>query len=131
MIRRPPRSTRTDTLFPYTTLFRSEAGMAREGGIGYDEAIVDRLPRIVADHLYDAEARLARIEQGSIFLRSAMQFLQPCAGVILPAAAAQRRPCVDDKPAGGAGTLQYIDVAQHRQRLGRSRDSRPPAQAPG
>src|SRR3546814_14654570 len=26
VIRRPPRSTRTDTLFPYTTLFRSEAG---------------------------------------------------------------------------------------------------------
>src|SRR3546814_10766656 len=25
MVRRPPRSTRTDTLFPYTTLFRSEA----------------------------------------------------------------------------------------------------------
>src|SRR3546814_8203457 len=28
MIRRPPRSTRTDTLFPYTTLFRS--GIARQ-----------------------------------------------------------------------------------------------------
>src|SRR3546814_7304240 len=27
MIRRPPRSTRTDTLFPYTTLFRSEANI--------------------------------------------------------------------------------------------------------
>src|SRR3546814_4702324 len=26
MIRRPPRSTRTDTLFPYTTLFRSNKG---------------------------------------------------------------------------------------------------------
>src|SRR3546814_3237453 len=26
MIRRPPRATRTDTLFPYTTLFRSLAG---------------------------------------------------------------------------------------------------------
>src|SRR3546814_13841841 len=26
MIRRPPRSTRTDTLFPYTTLFRSSSG---------------------------------------------------------------------------------------------------------
>src|SRR3546814_1646377 len=26
MIRRPPRSTRTDTLFPYTTLFRSGSG---------------------------------------------------------------------------------------------------------
>src|SRR3546814_2672582 len=29
MIRRPPRSTRTDTLFPYTTLFRSRFGDAR------------------------------------------------------------------------------------------------------
>src|SRR3546814_17972057 len=28
MIRRPPRSTRTDTLFPYTTLFRSLAAIA-------------------------------------------------------------------------------------------------------
>src|SRR3546814_2665066 len=28
MIRRPPRSTRTDTLFPYTTLFRSMPGVA-------------------------------------------------------------------------------------------------------
>src|SRR3546814_8056614 len=28
MIRRPPRSTRTDTLFPYTTLFRSEIRQA-------------------------------------------------------------------------------------------------------
>src|SRR3546814_10664884 len=32
MIRRPPRSTRTDTLFPYTTLFRS-AGIAQETGV--------------------------------------------------------------------------------------------------
>src|SRR3546814_20382192 len=33
MIRRPPRSTRTDTLFPYTTLFRSrEAGVEHVAG---------------------------------------------------------------------------------------------------
>src|SRR3546814_13176977 len=34
MIRRPPRSTRTDTLFPYTTLFRSEParGAGADGG---------------------------------------------------------------------------------------------------
>src|SRR3546814_13659742 len=35
MIRRPPRSTRTDTLFPYTTLFRSfwrGSGHGRRGG---------------------------------------------------------------------------------------------------
>src|SRR3546814_18510631 len=32
MIRRPPRSTRTDTLFPYTTLFRSTAEHYSPGG---------------------------------------------------------------------------------------------------
>src|SRR3546814_18964797 len=32
MIRRPPRSTRTDTLFPYTTLFRSLVGHSGEVG---------------------------------------------------------------------------------------------------
>src|SRR3546814_2305870 len=42
MIRRPPRSTRTDTLFPYPTLFRSAAGhgqqialMVSPGGAGH------------------------------------------------------------------------------------------------
>src|SRR3546814_8739899 len=39
MIRRPPRSTRTDTLFPYTTLFRSRAGrVVGECGPGDDFA---------------------------------------------------------------------------------------------
>src|SRR3546814_5886319 len=33
MIRRPPRSTRTDTLFPYTTLFRSHGRRRRLSGI--------------------------------------------------------------------------------------------------
>src|SRR3546814_1509451 len=37
MIRRPPRSTRTDTLFPYTTLFRS-AGPAPQRRRSYLEA---------------------------------------------------------------------------------------------
>src|SRR3546814_7409918 len=31
MIRRPPRSTRTDTLFPYTTLFRSSSAPSSPG----------------------------------------------------------------------------------------------------
>src|SRR3546814_19236909 len=33
MLRPPPRSTRTDTLFPYTTLFRSEEQAARDMGV--------------------------------------------------------------------------------------------------
>src|SRR3546814_5960116 len=36
MIRRPPRSTRTDTLFPYTTLFRSHA---RAPSLRYSNAL--------------------------------------------------------------------------------------------
>src|SRR3546814_7119325 len=35
MIRRPPRSTRTDTLFPYTTLFRSAVGVFEAAGDGW------------------------------------------------------------------------------------------------
>src|SRR3546814_5317186 len=42
MIRRPPRSTRTDTLFPYTTLFRSLLGtQCRLGKRGFDLHVDD------------------------------------------------------------------------------------------
>src|SRR3546814_11957759 len=48
MIRRPPRSTRTDTLFPYTTLFRSLEDDGRPAGHlaaqqGLDRAAKDQL----------------------------------------------------------------------------------------
>src|SRR3546814_10885889 len=52
MIRRPPRSTRTDTLFPYTTLFRSGGDQVAEavlvdgvdllGDVG-QQAVADRI----------------------------------------------------------------------------------------
>src|SRR3546814_2604218 len=45
MIRRPPRSTRTDTLFPYTTLFRSSYLTAANED---DDIIVSIAPRIDA-----------------------------------------------------------------------------------
>src|SRR3546814_17874755 len=42
MIRRPPRSTRTDTLFPYTTLFRS---MVRQAfGKSFGKSELKRMP---------------------------------------------------------------------------------------
>src|SRR3546814_12309032 len=41
MIRRPPRSTRTDTLFPYTTLFRSALFLCRIDLILRHQRIVD------------------------------------------------------------------------------------------
>src|SRR3546814_17470859 len=39
MIRRPPRSTRTDTLFPYTTLFRSPGVGLEFTGLSYEERL--------------------------------------------------------------------------------------------
>src|SRR3546814_17497160 len=49
MIRRPPRSTRTDTLFPYTTLVRSEAALdtAEGGEAAPDGVVVD--PHLLGD----------------------------------------------------------------------------------
>src|SRR3546814_12500833 len=38
MIRRPPRSTRTDTLFPYTTLFRSIRRTVSEQSEGHSDS---------------------------------------------------------------------------------------------
>src|SRR3546814_5860225 len=58
MIRRPPRSTRTDTLFPYTTLFRSPA--QRPWGVhlahGRDEGAGDR-QQAAADGDLDGDER--------------------------------------------------------------------------
>src|SRR3546814_15865489 len=54
MIRRPPRSTRTDTLFPYTTLFRSDTG--RDVAIGLD--VGGGLVPLVLHDDHHAEAEL-------------------------------------------------------------------------
>src|SRR3546814_19758246 len=50
MIRRPPRSTRTDTRFPYTTLFRSEI-LLRTGRIASNTARDSRLEKAVMGEL--------------------------------------------------------------------------------
>src|SRR3546814_14486275 len=69
MIRRPPRSTRTDTLFPYTTLFRSEVegallklarellGLFRLDGLG---CLLDQRHHVA--HAEDARGNAIRVE---------------------------------------------------------------------
>src|SRR3546814_14490690 len=67
MIRRPPRSTLTDTLFPYTTLFRSGTGSRARGRSRrarhaqrrrqIEPAVVERPP---GDHALDPVARMDR-----------------------------------------------------------------------
>src|SRR3546814_7099090 len=70
MIRRPPRSTRTDTLFPYTTLFRSPRIVLHRARAEREEAQVDSVilaaeARIVAHRL-----RLGQARQSDVDLRS-------------------------------------------------------------
>src|SRR3546814_10617089 len=49
MIRRPPRSTRTDTLFPYTTLFRSLRGFGLKIGTVTRKMFDHRVRELVAE----------------------------------------------------------------------------------
>src|SRR3546814_10592590 len=63
MIRRPPRSTRTDTPFPYTTLFRSVSG----------DGVRRRLPGVGARQRLPVQLRLRRRDGADAFGRSVAQ----------------------------------------------------------
>src|SRR3546814_14259880 len=78
MIRRPPRSTRTDTLFPYTTLFRSQHGINARMSKNPDQAL--RL-MIVDDSGEDAEAIVSALRNSGIAVRP----LRPASGEELAA----------------------------------------------
>src|SRR3546814_10496996 len=62
MIRRPPRSTRTDTLFPYTTLFRSKSALNH----GIREAQGELIVALDSDDSLQANAleAMARVWSG-------------------------------------------------------------------
>src|SRR3546814_5619157 len=60
MIRRPPRSTRTDTLFPYTTLFRSTRAQGGEVGACLRLGVADR-EDLVTDQDPGQELLLLRV----------------------------------------------------------------------
>src|SRR3546814_10987368 len=74
MIRRPPRSTRTDTLFPYTTLFRSpSAGNRSHPSIWYlpaNPVVIGRRNRIAFRILRWREPAAARIEPAGGIIQS-------------------------------------------------------------
>src|SRR3546814_14596884 len=65
MIRRPPRSTRTDTLFPYTTPFRSDGIVARlhRRGFGGLRLRTRRMVRKPREQVNDAEFLERRAEE--------------------------------------------------------------------
>src|SRR3546814_10316344 len=75
MIRRPPRSTRTDTLFPYTTLFRSAEGAAAPAP-GRDGDAASRRDQPSAGG--DGAARRRRGEHGASAAQHAALFRDEC-----------------------------------------------------
>src|SRR3546814_9159017 len=69
MIRRPPRSTRTDTLFPYTTLFRSAAMTAPPAAVLPPEppnailaGLACRCPRCGKGRLFRSEEHTSELQ---------------------------------------------------------------------
>src|SRR3546814_2354089 len=72
MIRRPPRSTRTDTLFPYTTLFRSHDARATSPRCRAAAAGPCRWPHAAAGPA-DGRARTGRSEEHTSELQSLMR----------------------------------------------------------
>src|SRR3546814_16981155 len=64
MIRRPPRSTRTDTLFPYTTLFRSNERLKAAGGQGLiaPAFLIDKAVTAMEATIADAKAGGSMVE---------------------------------------------------------------------
>src|SRR3546814_12925243 len=83
MIRRPPRSTRTDTLFPYTTLFRSTTAM------GLARAMAAAGGTVL---LIDADAR--RRASSRLFAEDVQLGLDE----VLAGAAARDQAVVNDSP---------------------------------
>src|SRR3546814_6591074 len=82
MIRRPPRSTRTDTLFPYTTLFRADV----------DEGAIERIAgqREEGDQAQARGHELARLQR----TRPPRQQRPALPGVLLIGSSRQRRLAV-------------------------------------
>src|SRR3546814_9168211 len=76
MIRRPPRSTRTDTLFPYTTLFRSLPGRQSQRAGDFremDRRISEAEAREYAAMTWALAARAERSEEHTSELQSLMR----------------------------------------------------------
>src|SRR3546814_20322534 len=126
MIRRPPRSTRTDTLFPYTTLFRS--GLITPVVKGVDAKSLSVVSLDIADLAQRArEGKLAPQEyQGGSFTVSnlGMYGVQEFAAIINPPQAAilavggfEQRPAVVNGALGIASLMPEIGRASCRERV--------------
>src|SRR3546814_10521567 len=68
MIRRPPRSTRTDTLFPYTTLFRSILSAVSAAGIAPEQLELEITEGVFLDESAENLAMFQRLKRTGVRL---------------------------------------------------------------
>src|SRR3546814_221659 len=107
MIRRPPRSTRTDTLFPYTTLFRSISGrigrsLVTPGGL---VSASQATPLAV---IQQTDPMYVDMQQSSAELTTLRQALE--SGGVAAGSTAVRLRLEDGSSYGFAGTVQFSDI---------------------
>src|SRR3546814_18206596 len=113
MIRRPPRSTRPDTLFPYTTLFRSSDGLARTLVVGPGRPWAEPLaasqqPRSILAALAAQALEIVLIAGGA---RTMSSFLGAGPPAPLPPLVAPQLP------ASGRPGIVQLASASHRDRM--------------
>src|SRR3546814_11282932 len=94
MIRRPPRSTRTDTLFPYTTLFRSGTGSFSKIRTNHRRGDADHPRRTIgetgmSDDIFGSVAKIGGSQSYAVALRRSGGC---CAMVVEHAPGLRQRP---------------------------------------
>src|SRR3546814_14917988 len=62
MIRRPPRSTRTDTLFPYTTLFRSDPQDLVDPQVSFERQVLPQVSELSRDTNVRSEEHTSELQ---------------------------------------------------------------------
>src|SRR3546814_18310366 len=98
MIRRPPRSTLTDTLVPYTTLFRSRVELRLAGAAG-DLGLI-KVALVDLDHIVADQDRLAHAHRRELDFAGALE-----------------RPIFDESLGQRAAHDDGAVVAQHQDAL--------------
>src|SRR3546814_15200477 len=129
MIRRPPRSTRTDTLFPYTTLFRSDNSGEFVGlinTIGAPPAVTQGDCRLSVEPGAPLALRVTDQANASLVALATINFLVDPFGIVFDsgdgaAVPGSRVPIVaasTGQPRGGFGCAGGVGGEGGRERVG-------------
>src|SRR3546814_1598138 len=120
MIRRPPRSTRTDTLFPYTTLFRS----LERAGIGVIDAGLLGCQPVFDDLIFDPfvgqrasgiEAELFEVAGRSEEHTSELQSLMRISYAVFCLKKKRQKRHKHQKKISSINTLRYVNTIEPSQ----------------